>query len=73
MILRSCKLPIMFRPFGKMVFKGIDYHSLGKFLGGISAGTEEFLEVTRPGQNSFYDIDFSLKKSSKLDKYFSNQ
>ena len=30
----------------------------GKYLGGISAGTEEFLEVTRLGRNSFYDDDF---------------
>ena len=28
--------------------------SLGKYLGGISARSEEFLEVTRSGRNSFY-------------------
>ena len=30
-------------------------------FGGNSAGTEEFLEVTRPEQNSFYDVEFKKK------------
>ena len=42
-------------------------------FGGISAGTEEFLEVTRPGRNSFNDVDFQKKNSSKHDNYFSIQ
>ena len=27
-------------------------------FGGISGGSEEFLEVSRPGWNSFNDVDF---------------
>ena len=45
----------------KGIVKGSFWRYLGRdgrVFGGNSAGTEEFLEVTRPGRNSFNEIDF---------------
>ena len=39
----------------------------GRVFGGISARTEEFLEVSRPGQNSFFEVSRPGRNSAKTD------